>query len=208
MTAASVFRPMIAERLSVWFPLLLLGALAALTFWLDRAVQMPPAAANVARHDPDYIVYGLSAVRMGADGRTQSTLTSDKMLHYPDDDSTLLTMPRWVSYEPNAPPITITAREALVSSNGDNIYFRNDVRVVRAPHAEHSELVLETTLLHVIPDKNIAETDQPVRITDANTVVNAIGLELNSETHVLKLLSQVKGTHHDTGKAAPAASRK
>lgn len=199
---------MIGERLSVWFPLLLLGALAALSFWLDRAVQLPPAPTGVARHDPDYIVYGLSAVRMGADGRTRSTLTSDKMLHYPDDDSTLLTTPRWVSYEPDAPPLTVTAREAVVSSNGENIYFRDNVRVVRAAHADHSELVLETSTLHVIPDKNIAETDRPVRITDANTVVNAIGLELNSETHVLKLLSQVKGTYHDTGKAAPTERRK
>jgi lipopolysaccharide export system protein LptC len=199
---------MTGERLSAWFPLLLLGALAGLTFWLDRAVQLPPVATNVLRHDPDYIVNGLSAVRMGADGRTKSTLTAAKMLHYPDDDSTLLTTPRWVSYEPDAPPLTITSREAMVSSNGEDIVFRDNVRVVRAAHAEHSELVLETSLLHAIPDKNIAETDQPVKITDANTVVHAIGLELNSETHVLKLLSQVKGTYYDTGQAARTRSGK
>jgi len=199
---------MTGERLSAWFPLLLLGALAGLTFWLDRAVQLPDAGGNVLRHEPDYIVDQLSAVQMGADGRTKSTLTAKKMLHYPDDDSTVLTMPHWVSYEADAPPLTVTSRDGLVSSNGENIYFRDNVRVVRAAHGEHSELVLETSILHVIPNKNIAQTDQPVRITDANTVVNAIGLELNSETHVLKLLSQVKGTYHETGKTGHANSRK
>ncbi|HSQ03805.1 MAG TPA: LPS export ABC transporter periplasmic protein LptC [Burkholderiales bacterium] len=197
---------MIGERLSAWFPLLLLGALAGLTFWLDRAVQLPEAAGNALRHDPDYIVNQLSAVQMGADGRTKSTLTANKMLHYPDDDSTMLTMPRWVSYEADAPPLTVTSLEGMVSSNGENIYFRDNVRVVRAAHGEHSELVLETSLLHVIPNRNIAQTDRPVRITDANTVVNAIGLELNSETHVLKLLSQVKGTYYEAGKAAKTHS--
>lgn len=199
---------MMGERLSAWFPLLLLGALAALTFWLDRAVQLPDSAGNVLRHEPDYIVDQLSAVQMGADGRTKSTLTANKMLHYPDDDSTFLTMPRWVSYEAEAPPITVTSREGTVSSNGENIYFRDNVRVVRAAHGEHSELVLETSVLHVIPNQNLAQTDQPVRITDANTVVNAIGLELNSETHVLKLLSQVKGTYYEPRKAAKTDSPK
>jgi lipopolysaccharide export system protein LptC len=193
---------MTGERLSAWFPLLLLGALAGLTFWLDRVVNLPPSAPGVVRHDPDYIVDQLSAVRMGANGRTKSTLTARKMVHYPDDDTTFLTMPRWVSYEADAPPLTVTSLEALVSSNGETIEFRESVRVVRAAHGRHSELVLETSLLHVIPDQNIARTDRPVKITDANTVVHAIGLELNSETHVLRLLSQVRGTYRDTGQPA------
>ena len=54
---------------------------------------------------------------------------------------------------------------------------------------------MRTTYLHVIPDDNIAKTDRPVTITDAATVVNAVGLELNSETRVLKLLSRVRGTY-------------
>ncbi|MBI4196051.1 MAG: LPS export ABC transporter periplasmic protein LptC [Betaproteobacteria bacterium] len=190
-----------SDRFTAWFPLLLLSALAALTFWLDRFVQ-PPAAgrAAVARHDPDYIVEGLSAVRMAPDGRIKHTLFAEKMVHYPDDDSTHLQSPKFVSYAAVPAPVTITSREALISSEGENIYFRDDVLVRRAAYTDKSELVMRTSYLHVIPDDNIARTDRAVTLTDANTVVNAVGLELNSETQVLKLLSRVKGTYHDPKK--------
>lgn len=191
------------ERLTAWFPLLLLAILAALTFWLDRAVQ-PTAAARdgSTRHDPDYIVDKLSVMRMDPEGQIKHMVYADKMIHYPDDDSTHLQTPKFMSFAPTRAPMTITSREALVSSEGENIYFQNDVRATRAPYADKSELVIRTSYLHVIPDDNIAKTDRAVTITDANTVVNAVGLELNSETRVLKLLSRVKGTYHDPKKSA------
>lgn len=194
------------ERLTAWFPLLLLAVLAGLTFWLDRFVQ-PPASTRgaAARHDPDYLVDGLSAVRMGPDGQIKHTLSADKMVHYPDDDSTHLQFPRFVNRAAAQAPVTITAKEALLSSEGENIYFQNDVRVTRAPYANKSTLEMRTSYLHVIPDDSIARTDRAVTITDANTIVNAVGLEWNSETRVLRLFSSVKGTYHDPSKSARGA---
>jgi lipopolysaccharide export system protein LptC len=191
-----------SERLTAWFPLLLLAALAGLTFWLDRFVQ-PPGTNHgaAARHDPDYVVDGLSAVRMAPDGSVKHSLFAERMVHYPDDDTTHLRLPRFVSYATAQAPVTITAREALVSREGENIYFHDDVIVTRAPYADRSELRMRTSYLHVIPDENIAKTDRAVTITDANTTVQAVGLELNSETQVLRLLSRVKGTYHDPNKS-------
>jgi len=196
---------MVGERLSAWFPLLLLGALAALTFWLDQAVQLPATNGDAAkRHDPDYFVDGLSALKMSPQGQIMYTLAAEHMVHYPDDDTTRLTKPKWVSLGSGKAPVTITSEQALVSSNGENVYFEDNVHVVRAPSGTQSRLVLETNFLHVIPDQDIARTDRPVRITDANTVVNAVGLELNSETRVLKLLSNVRGIYYDSGLPAPS----
>jgi len=86
------------------------------------------------------------------------------------------------------------------ASEGENVYFKNNVRVVRAPYDDKSELVVQTSYLHIIPDDNIAKTDQPVTITDANIVVDAIGLELNNETRILKLHSRVRGTYEQKKK--------
>lgn len=196
-----------SDRLTAWFPLLLLAALAALTFWLDRLVQPPPSVRPAtARHDPDYIVESLSAMRMAPDGSIKHTLAARRMLHYPDDDSTHLETPRFVTYATRRAPVTITAKQALLSSEGEDIYFQDDVRVTRAPFADKSELVVRTSYLHVIPDASIARTDRAVTITDANTTVHAVGLELNSETRILKLLSSVRGTYHEARK--PARGRK
>lgn len=191
------------DRLTAWFPILLLAALAGLTFWLDSFVR-PPADGtdSAARHDPDYIVDGLSAVRMDAGGGVKYALSAKRMVHYPDDDTTHLSEPRFVSYASVQAPVTITAREGLVSSEGENIYFHDDVLVTRAPYANRSELKMRTTYLHVVPDSSIVKTDRPVTITDANTTVHAVGLELNSETQVLRLLSRVRGTYYDPNKSA------
>ena len=75
------------ERLATFFPLLLLVLLAALTYWLDRAVQSPAAPREtVVRHDPDYTVEKMLATRMGVNGRVRDTLHAAHMAHFPDDD--------------------------------------------------------------------------------------------------------------------------
>ena len=184
------------ERLTTWFPFALLVGLAALTFWLDRVVQpAQPPSQMAGRHDPDYIVDKLKAARTNETGAVIYTLAAERMVHYPDDDTTVLTLPRFVSLRSKQAPVTITAREGLLSSNGENVYFKEDVTVTRAAYADRSEMVMRTTWLHIIPDDNVAKTDRPVTITDAATVVNAVGLEMNSDTRVLKLHSRVRGTY-------------
>ncbi|HYC44787.1 MAG TPA: LPS export ABC transporter periplasmic protein LptC [Burkholderiales bacterium] len=188
------------DRFGGWFPLALLAMVAGLTFWLDHVMQ-PPADARGERAsgDPDYIVGGLAAVRMDEKGHVQHTLHAQKMTHYPDGDVTLLVEPRFVTYAEGRTPVTVTSRRARVSGNGENVYFEDAVRVTRAPYGNRSELVLETSYLHVIPDDNIAKTDRPVTIRDATAVVNATGLELNSETRVLRLDGRVKGIFDQRG---------
>lgn len=189
------------ERLSNLFPLALMVLLAALTYWLDRVVQSPAAGPNsLLRHDPDYIVDKMLATRMDINGAIKNTLFAAKLVHYPDDDTTELTEPRFISHLKSS-LLTITSKSGLVSSNGENVYFRDNVRAVRAPYGEKSELVLSTEYLHVLPDDNIAKTDRAVTITDANMVIHAVGMELNSETQVLKLNAQVRGVYNDAKKS-------
>ena len=190
------------DRIGGWFPLMLLAMLAALTFWLEHAMQ-PPVEPRSDRPttDPDYIVNGLAAVRMDAKGDVKHTLNAQKMTHYPDGDVTLLVEPRFITYTEGRTPMTVTSRHAKVSGNGENVYFEDGVRVVRAPYAGRSELVLETSYLHVIPDQNVAKTNRPVTIRDSSAVVSAAGFELNSEKRVLVLDGRVKADFEQPGNA-------
>lgn len=190
----------INDRLAKAAPLLLVGMLAALTFWLDQVVQPPEPGVGPSRNDPDYIVETLSAVSMSEAGAASYTLSAAKMVHYPEGDTTLLTAPKFVNYGMAKAPVTITASEAVVSANGQHVYFQDNVRVTRAAHGPNSELVVRTSFLHVIPDANLAKTDRTVTVSDAATTVTADGFELNNETRVIKLLSRVRGTY-DPGNA-------
>jgi len=183
-------------QLTVVAPLLLAGMLAALTFWLDRFAQGPARdLVGPSRHDPDYIVDKLSGVRMGESGTVSYSLSAGKMVHYPDDDTTLLTSPRFISYGSSKATVTITSSEGVVSGKGDHVYFQDDVRVTRAALEGSRELVMRTSFLHVVPDHHIAMTDRSVTLSDDANTVTAVGLEMNNETRVIKLLSKVQGTY-------------
>lgn len=189
-----------SDRFGGWFPLLIMAVLAAVTFWLDRIAQPPAGArADPTNDEPDYFVDGLSAVRMDSEGRVKHTLRAQKLTHYPEVDITVLVEPKFVTYAEGRSPVTVTSRHARMSGNGENVVFEDEVRIVRAPSANRTELVVETNYLHVIPDANIAKTDKPVTIRDATGVVSASGLELNSETRVIKLQGRVRSTFEARG---------
>ena len=183
------------DRLNTWFPVILLALLAIVTLWLNAQVQPPERGPSGAtRHDPDYVVENLAATSFGLDGKRRYTLNAVRVTHYPDDDTTHLDEARLLEFSPVA-PVTVTARTALISSNGEEVFLHDDVKVVRAAYANHSALTLETNYLHAIPDNDFAQTDQPVKIYDADTVVTGVGLEFNNATRIVKILSNVRGTY-------------
>jgi len=189
------------NRLPAWFPLALLILLAVLTFWLDRAVQPPaPARDGSSRHDPDYIVENFSATRMGLDGTPRHTLSAKKMLHYPDDDTTHLEQPRFVSTEPAKPVLRAKADQATLSSNGENVYLSGNVIVLREAGDSQGEMTIASRFLHIIPDADIIKTDKAATITGTGSVINTVGMVLNNRTRVMQLLSQVKIVHNKVRK--------
>lgn len=186
-----------AERFSSLFLVLLLIFLVGLTYWLDKAMESPVAPReNRLTHTPDFTVNKLLATRMDLNGRIRDTLQATKMVHYPDDDRTELERPTFVSLTKGA-PLSISSIRAVVSSNGGNLYFYDEVRATRAGQAGSSALVVATDYLHVLPDDSIAKTDRRVTISDATMNFEASGMELNSETRVLKLYGRVTGVYHD-----------
>jgi lipopolysaccharide export system protein LptC len=184
------------QRLTAWFPVLLLAAVAATTVWLDRHVQPPEMTSDgKARHDPDYIAENFTVTRVGPDGVVRYRMNARRMQHYPDDDSTDLEIPSVVNYRDGGITMTATSKSAKLSSNGDDVFLQDDVRLTRSPYENHSELVMLTTWLHVVPDAGTAITDKPVRILDATTLITSDGLEFDNKTRILKLLSNVRGRY-------------
>lgn len=184
------------EKLISGSPLILLALLAALTFWLDRKVQPPTHSPDgKSRHDPDFIMEGFSAVQMNPDGTRRYSLSARRLVHFPDDNSTDLEEPRLAYYDYERAPVTVRSRTAKATTGGDNVYFYDDVQVVRAAYDENPQLGLFTSYLHVIPDRDFAQTDKPVRIVEGNSTANAVGLEFDNRTRRFRLLSEVKANY-------------
>ena len=176
------------------FPLVLMLALAALTFWLERTVREEEGAhPSLRRHDPDYIVDNLSYTRFNAQGLIESTLAAVKMLHYPDDDSTDLVAPRVVQTKPAEPRVTLTADRGTLSQDGEEVFLYGNVLMVREGGPEGAEMRMRTSFLHVVRARSLMRTDRDVRITEQARELSGRGMEYYNDSKQFFLREQVRG---------------
>jgi lipopolysaccharide export system protein LptC len=181
------------DRLRAWLPLLPLLLLLAGVYWLSQQVRPLPVKPDASkRHDPDYIVSNFSATTLNEQGVPRYVVNAQRMEHYPDDDSTHLEEPRLTSLYSGHPPLHISASHGEISRNGEEVFLRDDVKIVRDATATQSELVVTTTYLHVLPDSEQADTDRPITMVEAHNVIDAVGMELNNKAREIKLLGQVR----------------
>ena len=66
------------------------------------------------------------------------------------------------------------------------------MKLVRAASATQSEMTFTTPYLHVIPDRDLADTDRPVTMADAHNSVHAVGMQFDNKARKMKLLAQVR----------------
>ena len=111
--------------------------------------------------------------------------------------------------DPNAPPDGAYVPQAGQSPSRQNLAAATRARTPFELQAERIKNRLQARLIEdSAEDSGDEDREQrAAKITDALTVVNAVGLELNSETRVLKLFSQVRGTY-DPNKAPKNDAKK
>ena len=190
------------DRLVSWSPVLLLGGLAALTYWLDAQITAPVARPDGShRHDVDIYVENLRATSFGTDGKPLQLLSAARGEHFPDDDTTVFTKPDLVLKDPKQPAFAVTADSAKISGDRNNVWFSGNVHAKRDadPAAakgsrDASAQTLATESLHVLPRERRAETDKAVTIEDARGIIHAVGMKLDAEQKTVKFLSRLQGT--------------
>ena len=185
----------ISSRARHWLPLLPLFGLLAATYWLNQQALPESAKPESKRHDPDATMENFSATNLNEQGVPNFILAANKLLHYPDDDSTALDAPRITMLSPGKPAIHATAEHGTISSKGDEVFLRDNVKVLREASAQQDQMTLQTEYLHIIPDQGLANTDRAVTVVDAHSIVHATGMEMDNKTRTLKLLSQVKSEY-------------
>jgi lipopolysaccharide export system protein LptC len=181
-------------RVQSLFPIALLTLLVGLTFWLERATELKrPGSDSLLRHDPDFFVDNLRLRSFSPTGELQSTLAATKMVHYPDDETTLVSEPRvWFLKGPR--PTQLTAQQGLVAPDGRQVVLVGNVRGVREATKTDPQLVLTTTHLTLLPDDDMMRTNAPVTVIQGASVVRAVGFEADNKSKIIQLLSQVNST--------------
>ena len=181
-------------RSALFFPLVLALLLALITFWINLTVeQQGPKIDGSDRHDPDYTMNNFVNTQTDASGKLRYVLAATEMVHYPDDDSTVLQRPRFTQYTIDKPYTQIEGLRGYVSSNGEQVELVDNVKVTRQAFDGKGEMQISTEKLVILPNQDIAKTDAPVVITQApKTVIHATGMVYDKKHQTVQLLNRVK----------------
>jgi len=189
------------DRATGWSPVLLLGGLAALTYWLDAQIQAPaPRRDGTERHDPDIYVEGFRAVELDAKGNPRQLIAGKRALHFGDDQTTDIVEPLLSQTEEGKPAFRITAQKGTLTGDRKQATFTGNVRAVREAgptkpgEASAGPVTVITEYLHVVPDKELATTDKAVTIEEPRGIIRSVGLTLDNKAKTLKLNAGVSGT--------------
>jgi lipopolysaccharide export system protein LptC len=173
------------------FPLALMLALALLTFYLERTVRDDESPPALRRHDPDYIVTNFTTTTYTGEGAVETVMSAERMVHYPDDDTTELFAPRVVYAKPQQPRFSVRAERGELSRDGDEIFLYGDVLLVRDAAANRPEARMTTEFLHVLRDRSLVRTDRLVKIVEGGRSLEGRGMEYNNASRELVLRADV-----------------
>lgn len=189
------------NRTAIFFPLVLAGLLALLTFWIYQTVEEQGSKTDGSnRHDPDYMMNNFVTTQTDIEGKLSYILAAAKMTHYPDDDTTELELPKFTQYTTNKPYTKIEGQRANVSPGGEEIEILDDVVVIREAFADKSEMHVLTDRLTIFPNEGLAKTARPVVIKQApKTVIHATGMIYDKKKKTMRLLKRVNA-HYEKPK--------
>lgn len=177
-------------------PVVLLATLAGLSFWLRETVERDSMLVTKnARHVPDAIADNMLVRRYDQTGHLRYEMRSPRAVHYGDDDSTEARSPVLTSYHDKAPPTTIRADHADITSKAEIVYLKDNVRIVRPATPQRAEMVARMPDLTVRPEEGLADTQSAVQLTQGNSWITGIGMHADNNLSTINLHSKVRGEY-------------
>jgi len=175
--------------------IVLLLSLTGLASWLQQSsdgdAELIEGKKLKKKHTPDYFMEDFTITSMNEKGKPRSILTSAKMLHFPDDDSTELDSPFMTMIAETGKPWKIKADRGWVASNNKLILLSGNVRLDRVSGPNNRPVKLFTDKLRIHPELDFAETDRPVTMISNKRRTTATGMRAYVRKGKLQLLDDV-----------------
>lgn len=158
------------DRLAIYLPLVLMGLLSLLTYWMVRITPAltEPEEVRPAVHEVDFYMRGARVKTYDKDGGLQAQLSGAEMRHYGDNEAVEIDQPRWQSTAPDGRLTLATARRAISLGDGSEVQLMGDAVVVRqawaAPRSTaQPRMEYRSEYLHIFARDDRVESHLPVR---------------------------------------------
>lgn len=158
------------------------------SFWLLQIMSSDGGVGPVnVGNDPDYIVENFSFVRMAETGKPRYVISGERLTHRPADNSSVIDNPVVQGLNTEHPPMTMTAQQALVSQNQNQVDLSGDVDIQRPGAANARPLRVRTEALTFLPDEDIAKTDRAIEMKVGTATAHGVGMVANNATQQVEL---------------------
>jgi len=134
-------------------------------------------------------------------GSPKSKVIGARINHYPGDKDSEISTPRVTLIRKSGSPVYITADQGWVNKDASRVRLQGNTIIKRKKSPANQSFLLETPELIIWPNKNIAETDKAVRISNDTTISTGVGMKAYLESEHYYLFNNVKIYHLPTKEA-------
>jgi len=183
-------------------PLILMGGLTLVTFWLVQK-GVPPEKSTIERvrlHEPDYTITNGALSALNEIGSTKYRILGKKVIHYDDDASIDILAPRMRLFQIDKAPITVKSDTGHLDGDLtildliDNASISRPAQAATASQAATLRMFASSTYFKVLINDDIIETDRPVTLEQGMSIMHsAEGGKFNNVEQSMTLSGHVKG---------------
>ncbi len=188
------------DQVSIYLPIVLMGALALGTYWLVRnsPVFSAQKAAQAAKHDVDYFMRKFTMKSFGEVGQLKSEIYGVEGRHYPASDTLEIDQPRILSISDAGRPVTSTGNRALSNGDGSEVQLFGNARVIREAVAGTDGKVLPRMefrgeFLHAFVNEERVKSHLPVTLIRGADQFSGDTFAFDNLTGIAVLKGRVKG---------------
>jgi lipopolysaccharide export system protein LptC len=183
-------------------PLLLMGALTLMTFWLVKK-NTPPESSMLERirlHEPDYIIKNGTLSALNEQGNTKYRILGNKVTHYDDDASIDIDAPRMRLFQPDKAPVTVKSNTGHLDGDltilelFDNASIFRPQQAATATEPASLRMLASSSYFKVLINDDIVKTDRPITLEQGMSIMNSTeGGTFDNIQQSMTLSGQVKG---------------
>jgi lipopolysaccharide export system protein LptC len=143
----------------------------------------------------DSFMHNVSSISYGNTGAIKDTFNSSYVTHYPDNDTTHAVKPHIVTFSRTGQPWYVTADKGTMTNGDNNVHMQGHVNIHQPPGEKSHNVTFTTSALNYYPNRQYADTDQPVTVVQPGTRIDGVGMTANLNTGDINLLHQSRGEY-------------
>lgn len=175
--------------------IIILGVAASFAIVTFSSLYTSHYAAKQTLELPDAYMEEATALIFDKQGKPKMKVVTPRMVHFAKNDVTKLETPQLTLYRKSPQPWYVTSKYAETIKGSEQINFWENVVIQHAADEGSPATIIKTPTLTVTPNTQIAETNDPIEMTQPNIVVKGIGMHADMSNGDIKLLSEARGEY-------------